>query len=72
MSTTLISTANAADCLGIAVRKLYEWPSQSDAGEFQIRGRNVTIDDYQGGRRGQGQIKFYIIMPTQLNEGQDV
>lgn len=58
MKTTLIPSANAADLLGIAVQTLYEWLSQSDAGEFQIRGQKVTIDYFQGGSRGQGRIRL--------------
>ncbi|EAQ80663.1 hypothetical protein [Blastopirellula marina] len=57
-STTFLSSTDAAERLGIAVLTLYEWLSQSDAGEFQIRGRQVSIDYYQGGRRGQGRIRL--------------
>ncbi|TWU40061.1 hypothetical protein Q31b_34050 [Novipirellula aureliae] len=37
---------------------LYDWLTQSDVGEFQVRGQQVTIDYLQGGRRGQGRIKI--------------
>ena len=51
----LIGTAAS---LGLSVLTLYDWLGQSDAGEFEIRGQPVTIDYYQGGRRGQGRIKI--------------
>ena len=53
-----LSSKEAAAALGISVLTLYDWLSQSDAGEFEIRGQPVTIAYYQGGRRGQGRIRF--------------
>ncbi|MEZ6093470.1 MAG: DNA-binding protein [Pirellulaceae bacterium] len=53
-----MSSADAAQRLGISVLTLYDWLSQSDSGQFQIRGQQVTIEYYQGGRRGQGRIKI--------------
>jgi hypothetical protein len=58
MSPELLSSEQAAPRLGISVLTLYDWLSQSDAGEFKLRGHSVTIDYYQGGRRGQGRIKI--------------
>ena len=57
-SSSLLSSADAAQRLGISVLTLYDWLSQSDAGQYQIRGQQVTIEYYQGGRRGQGRIKI--------------
>jgi len=57
MSTKLLNSEQAADALGISVPTLYDWLSQSDRGEFAIRGVPVTISYLQGGRRGQGRIK---------------
>lgn len=58
MSSELLSSEQAARRLGISVLTLYAWLDQSDAGQFEIRGRPVTIDYFQGGRRGQGRIKI--------------
>ncbi len=58
IATPLLTSAHAADHLGISVLTLYDWLTQSDSGEFQIRGQQVTIDYFQGGRRGQGRIKL--------------
>jgi len=51
------STDEAANYLGIRVSTLYDWLSQSDAGTFMLRGQQVTIEYFQGGRRGQGRIR---------------
>ena len=59
MSSDLLSTADAARLLGISVPTLYGWLSQSDAGEFQLRGEPVTIAYLQTGPKGQGRIKIY-------------
>ncbi len=56
VSKSLLSSVDAAHRLGISVLTLYDWLSQSDAGQFEIRGQPVTIDYFQGGRRGQGRI----------------
>ena len=54
----LLSSADAAELLGISTLTLYDWLSKSDVGELQIRGQQVTIDYFQGGKRGQGRIKI--------------
>ncbi len=54
----LLTSQKAAEVLGISVLTLYDWLGQSDAGEFEIRGERVTIDYYQGGRKGQGRIRI--------------
>ncbi|WP_013630110.1 helix-turn-helix domain-containing protein [Rubinisphaera brasiliensis] len=54
----LLTSQQAAEVLGISVLTLYDWLGQSDAGEFEIRGERVTIDYYQGGRKGQGRIRI--------------
>jgi hypothetical protein len=58
MPSELLSSEQSARRLGIRVLTLYDWLGQSDAGEFVIRGQPVTIEYYQGGRRGQGRIKI--------------
>lgn len=54
----LLTSQQAAESLGISVLTLYDWLGQSDAGEFEIRGEPVTIEYYQGGRKGQGRIRI--------------
>ncbi|PHR95221.1 MAG: molybdenum-pterin-binding protein [Blastopirellula sp.] len=54
----LISSKQAAQLLGIEVATFYDWLSQSDAGQFSIRGQEVTISYFQGGRSGQGRIRI--------------
>jgi len=54
----LLTSQQAADMLGISVLTLYDWLGQSNAGEFEIRGEPVTIEYYQGGRKGQGRIRI--------------
>jgi hypothetical protein len=56
MSRKLLTTHEAAAELGICRATLYEWLSQSDAGDFVVRGRPFTIEYFQGGRNGQGRI----------------
>ena len=58
MASRLLNSKDAATALGVSILTLYDWLSQSDAGEFEIRGQPVTIDYFQGGRRGQGRIKI--------------
>ena len=58
MSSELLTSEQAASALGICVLTLYGWLGQSDAGTFQIRGQPVTIEYFQGGRRGQGRIQI--------------
>ena len=57
MPTRLLNSAQAADALGISVPTLYDWLSQSDRGDFAIRGIPVRVSYLQGGQRGQGRIK---------------
>ena len=54
----LLSSADAAELLGISTLTLYDWLSKSDVGGLQIRGQQVTIDYFQGGKHGQGRIKI--------------
>ncbi|UBM36599.1 helix-turn-helix domain-containing protein [Bremerella sp. TYQ1] len=54
----LLSSADAAERLGISVLTLYEWLSQSDSGQFQIRGQRLFIEYSQGGAKGQGRIRI--------------
>ncbi len=58
MVTELLTSHEAARRLGISPATLYDWLSQSDAGNFVIRGKPTTIHYYQGGRKGQGRIKI--------------
>jgi hypothetical protein len=58
MANKLLNSKDAAAALGLSVLTLYDWLSQSDAGEFEIRGQPVSVAYYQGGRRGQGRIKI--------------
>ncbi|WP_430454403.1 DNA-binding protein [Rhodopirellula europaea] len=58
MPPELLSTHDAAVRLGISPLTLYDWLSQSDAGNFVIRGKDTTIHYFQGGRKGQGRIKI--------------
>lgn len=54
----LLSSAEAAAFLGIERTTLYCWLSQSNVGQFSIRGHKTTIGYFQGGRRGQGRIQI--------------
>ncbi|MEZ6125220.1 MAG: DNA-binding protein [Planctomycetaceae bacterium] len=54
----LLTSQQAAEALGISVLTLCDWLGQSDAGEFEVRGEPVTIEYYQGGRKGQGRIRI--------------
>ena len=58
MSEELLSTMEAARRLGISRASLYDWLSQSNAGQFMLRGQSVTIKYLQGGAAGQGRIKI--------------
>jgi hypothetical protein len=53
---SLLSAQESARRLGVSVSSFYDWLSQSDRGEFAIRGEPVTIDYLQTGRKGQGRI----------------
>ena len=58
MDDGLLTSEEAARRLGISRTTLYDWLAQSDAGSLMIRGQPVTIDYFQGGRRGQGRINL--------------
>lgn len=58
MSGDLLSAREAARRLGITPATLYGWFSQSDRGLLVLRGRSVTVHYFQGGPRGQGQIRI--------------
>lgn len=58
MLSELLTSEQAANSLAISVPTFYDWLSQSDAGTFQLRGQPITIDYFQGGRRGQGRIQI--------------
>lgn len=58
MTPELLTTRESARRPGISVSTLYLWLAQSNAGEFAIRGRPITIEHYQTGARGQGRIRI--------------
>ena len=58
MDEVLLPPPEAALRLGLAVRSLYDWLGQSDRGLLVIRGQSVTIQNLQGGPRGQGRIRI--------------
>jgi hypothetical protein len=58
MTERLFSAQEAADRLRISTATLYDWLAQSNAGTLVIRGQPVTIDYFQGGRKGQGRIRI--------------
>lgn len=58
MPDDLVNTSEAARRLGIARTTLYQWLAQSTGGTFALRGRSVTIEFFQTGRRGQGRIQI--------------
>ena len=68
MDSQLLNSRDAATALGVSVLTLYDWLSQSDAGEFEIRGQSVTINYYQGGRKGQGRIQIEAAEVDRLKE----
>lgn len=72
MGDRLLNTAEAAQELGIAVASLYDWLAQSDVGSFEIRGQSMTIDYFQGGRRGQGRIQIEAAEIERLKEAMRV
>ena len=49
MADELLSTTDAARRLGISRSALYDWLSQSNVGQFMLRGQSVTIEYLQGG-----------------------
>lgn len=64
MTNKLLTRQETAGRLGISTLTLYDWLSQSDSGEFVVRGQLTTIHYFQGGRKGQGRIK---IAETEVN-----
>tara|TARA_A100001391_G_scaffold160381_1_gene119015 strand:+ start:4032 stop:4337 length:306 start_codon:yes stop_codon:yes gene_type:complete len=64
MTNKLLTSQETAERLGISTLTLYDWLSQSDSGEFVVRGQLTTIHYFQGGRKGQGRIK---IAETEVN-----
>jgi len=53
MSEDMLDTTEAARRLGLARSTLYTWVSKSDAGNFSLQGRSVSINYLQTGSRGQ-------------------
>ena len=51
---------------------MYQWLADSNAGTLVIRGQPVTIDYFQGGRKGQGRIKIEVCEVERLKELQRV
>ena len=47
---------------------MYQWLAESDAGTLVIRGQPVTVDYFQGGRRGQGHIRIEAAEVERLRE----
>jgi len=68
MSDELLAAAAAARRLGITVTTLYDWLGQTDRGLLVIRGRNVAIRYFQGGRQGQGRIRIEASEVVRLKE----
>jgi len=58
MATDWLTARQAAEELGISVLTFYDWLTQSDRGEFVLRGQALVINYFQGGRRGQGRIRI--------------
>jgi len=58
MPDQLLTARDSAAVLGISVLTLYNWLSQSDVGEFLLRGQPFTINYLQGGALGQGRIQI--------------
>ena len=72
MSDGLLSTNEAAQRLGVSRATMYQWLADSDAGALVIRGYPVTVDYYQGGRKGQGRIKIEAREVERLKEAMRV
>ena len=68
VSDELLTAAEAARRLGIAVTTLYDWLGRSRIGELEIRGRRVTIDYLQAGAEGQGRIRIEAAEINRLRE----
>ena len=58
MNAELLNTTEAARRLGISRATFYQWLADSDSGTFALQGRPVSIQYFQGGRRGQGRIQI--------------
>jgi len=68
----MLSAKDAAAVLGITTSTWYDWLSQSNAGTFEVCGEPITINYYQGGRRGQGRIKIDALEIERLQEAMRV
>ncbi|MHC4400604.1 MAG: helix-turn-helix domain-containing protein [Planctomycetota bacterium] len=68
MENDLLSTSDAAQRLGISRATLYQWLADSNASTLVIRGQPVTIDYFQGGRKGQGRIRIETAEVERLRE----
>lgn len=68
MNEELLSANEAARRLAISPATLYQWLAQSNAGALMIRGQPVTIDYFQGGRKGQGRIRIAAAEVERLKE----
>jgi len=66
--SNLLSSKEVAQRLGISTATLYDWLAKSNSGSLIIRGRDVTIDYFQGGPRGQGRIKLEVQEVQRLKE----
>jgi len=68
MDDELLTVREAARRLGIQPETLYDWLSRSDYGLFEIRGQRVTVEYFQGGPRGQGNIRIEAAEVARLKE----
>ena len=58
MSQEFLSAKEAASRLSISTTTLDGWLGESDYGLLVIRGRSVSIEYFQAGRKGQGRIQI--------------
>lgn len=58
MCDELLTAQEAARRLGLSAATLYSWLSRSNAGEFVLCGKPVTIAHLQSGAKGQGRIRI--------------
>ncbi|MCA9146315.1 MAG: DNA-binding protein [Planctomycetaceae bacterium] len=72
METRFLTAKVAAAVLGVSTATFYDWLAQSDAGEFEIRGNSITINYFQGGRRGQGRIQIEAAEVARIQESMRV
>jgi len=54
----MLTPQEAASRLGITTTTLYDWLGQSRRGLFVLRGRQVTVEFFQTGAKGQGRIRI--------------